>query len=124
VYDFQQQDVIDSKYGILEEVSQILQPDNDKAENALVPNNSTATCQTNIEDLDATINSMMDKLRNSEGRVVCKVCGHMSRKYHHMKNHIEAKHIEGISHPCNQCGKSFGSRNSLAVHISSHHKPC
>ena len=77
--------------------------------------------QTNIEELDTTINSMMEIRR--QGRFACRVRGKVEPKNRiHMKNHIEGSHIEGVSHPCNQCGKLFRSRNSLNKHISVYHK--
>ena len=76
---------------------------------------------TKDEELESTINSMIERL--GEGRFVCNVCGNIEAKSkRNMRNHIEAKHIEGISIPCNQCGKSFRSRNSLAKHIYVDHK--
>ena len=76
---------------------------------------------TNYEDLDETINSMIEKLEHG-GKFACKVCGKIEYKdKFNMKSHIEAKHIEGVTHPCNQCGKSFRSRNSLSTHMSVFH---
>ena len=31
-----------------------------------------------------------------------------------IRDHIEAKHLEGISFPCDYCDKTFTSRNNLA----------
>ena len=69
---------------------------------------------TTKEDLDETIRSMMNR---SDGQWICNICGKAGKTNQILSNHIEAKHIEGVSHPCNQCGKLFRSRNSLAVHI-------
>ena len=35
-----------------------------------------------------------------------------------MKDHIEGKRIDGVSHSCDQCGKLFRSRHSLKNHKS------
>ena len=90
---------------------------------ALVPADSfDIKSKTNYEELDETINSMMDRLEN--GKMSCKVCGKSDnfRDKGHLKQHIEARHIEGVSHPCNQCGKNFRSRHSLVQHVSKSHK--
>ena len=74
---------------------------------------------TTNEELDEQIRSMMTR---SDGHWSCKVCGKTAKKNQVIIFHIEAKHIAGVSHPCNQCGKMFRSRHSLAVHISNIHK--
>ena len=74
---------------------------------------------TSCEDLDETINSMMQSIG---GMWSCIKCGKSDKKKGDMRKHIEGKHIEGVSHPCNQCGKQFRSRNSLKNHISVNHK--
>ena len=65
---------------------------------------------TNIEELDLTINSMVCKLN---GIWTCLQCGKTNKCKRNLGNHIEAKHIKGAAHPCQQCGKLFRSRNSL-----------
>ena len=72
-----------------------------------------------IEELDERIATMMGK--NGEGKWTCSVCGNVATQKSNMVNHIEAKHINGMSHPCNQCGKSFRSRNSCTVHVTTFH---
>ena len=77
---------------------------------------------TKLEDLDETINSMMEWLGTKKG-YACKICGKAETLLKsNMRNHIEAKHIEGITHTCNQCGKSIKTKNSLAAHVSRIHK--
>ena len=76
---------------------------------------------TNYDDLNKTISSLMESL--GQGRYACRVCGKIEpRKRGNMIYHIEGKHIEGVSHPCGQCGKSFRSRKSLTKHISVYHR--
>ena len=52
---------------------------------------------------------------------VCQVCGKEAGQKVHMKDHIEAHHLKGISIPCNLCEKTFRSRNSLRRHNSRSH---
>ena len=88
--------------------------------NELVP--SCTTELTSVADngeLNTTIQSMMQKI---DGIWNCTQCGKTDKMRQHIKNHIEGKHIEGVSHPCNYCGKMFRSTNSLANHRSISHK--
>jgi len=92
------------------------------SENSLVP--TEPFVQTNIRnyELDKTVNSMIEKI--GQGQYSCKVCGKTnSQSMRNMRNHIEGKHIEGVSHPCAQCGKHFRkrSRTSRVHHIQ---RPC
>ena len=80
--------------------------------------NSTAVSVEN-SDLDAQLNSMMEKL---EGKWTCTACDKFSGKKSHTKQHIESKHTEGITHFCNLCGKHSRSTSALAVHKSKYHK--
>ena len=73
-----------------------------------------------LDQLEAIVKSMMEKSENNvaNGRQkahICKVCG-KEGPGHHIKDHIEANHIEGIALPCNLCGKTFRSRNALRQH--------
>ena len=73
----------------------------------------------NIEQLDSTINSMIIKL---DGIWTCTQCGKTDKSKCNLGKHVEAKHIEGVPHPCNKCGKFFRSRNTLNNHTSLYHK--
>ena len=82
------------------------------------------TNYTDIESLDQQVKSMMifSENPNGKGRArICKVCGKEGSMGDIMK-HIEANHITGISIPCDLCGKAHGSRNSLIMHKSRHHR--
>ena len=64
--------------------------------------NSMSPLDTNKEDHKVKLDSMMVKAKN--GEYTCKVCGKAFKKPAHMREHVET-HIEGLSYPCNQCGK-------------------
>ena len=69
----------------------------DESKNYVVPEN------IDDSDLDSMIVSM---IRRNGGIWQCKVCGKTAQK--NRKNimaHVEAMHMEGKHHPCNQCGK-------------------
>ena len=65
--------------------------------------------------------------RCEDGRFRCTLCGQTSKgtgpSYkQQIKYHIEAAHLEGISIPCQLCGKTFRSRKSVIAHKSTFHK--
>ena len=68
----------------------------------------------NIEELDRQINQMIEKVDGSYKRK-CIPCGKINRDISHAREHAET-HIEGLSFPCQYCGKTFRSRHSLRVH--------
>ena len=84
---------------------------------------------TDLENLDETVKSMMV---TSENRIaigkqfgrkrICTACGkegHVSS----IMNHIESIHLTGLQIPCNICGKTVKSRQSLAMHkVETHRK--
>ena len=68
-------------------------------------------------DLDLQISTMIEK---SDNLWICKVCGKTTTKKGHIQDHAES-HIEGMSHPCHICNKSFSNRPSLRKHIQDIH---
>ena len=85
-----------------------------------IPGNNSG----DFEELDTKLKSMMEKSQNriANGHQfadLCKVCG-KEGQHPHIKNHIEANHLEGIIIPCNLCDKSFRSRNALRLHKRQH----
>ena len=83
--------------------------------------------RTDLQALDEKIKSMMEKGANmipcgnkhgkpkQEISYICKVCGKEGR-WNVIRSHIEAKHLEGISIPCDYCDKTYSSRASLSMH--------
>ena len=73
-----------------------------------------------LQELDEKVKSMMEKSVNlipsgKERAKICKVCGKEGAGIA-IRDHIEANHLEGISLPCNICGKTFRSRIRLRQH--------
>ena len=81
-------------------------------------NTSEIKTTINNAEIDGAIDSMMKKI---DGLWSCSQCRKTDKYKTNMKNHIEGKHTEGVTHPCNHCVKMFRSKNSLAVHISRNH---
>ena len=77
-----------------------------------------------LGELVEQVNSMMEKTprKTVKGKPVynCNVCGKEAESGD-LKKHIEAKHLEGVSIPCNFCEKTFRSRNSLTTHNNRYH---
>ena len=87
-----------------------------------------SSIDTNPQNLDEQIKSMMTmtdvKAPNGNGRqylATCNICGKQVSS-NHMPSHIEANHINGVSHSCNICGKTSRSRDSLRMHKQTYHK--
>ena len=78
-----------------------------------------------LDQLDAQIESMMTLTDNVDQRgaklSMCTLCLKELTKGH-MKDHIEANHINGVSHSCNICGKTARSRTALRSHKNTFHK--
>ena len=75
-------------------------------------------------DTDEKINENL--IENDDGTYSCGFCGKTGdaenkRKKFLMQRHLET-HLEGVSHPCPICQKSFRSRNSLNSHTSLYHR--
>ena len=68
-------------------------------------------------ELDFTIEQMIEKI---EGSWFCKVCRKTTATKTNIKIHAET-HIEGMSHACTMCTKTFSNRPNLRNHISSFH---
>ena len=72
-----------------------------------------------LQELDEKVKSMMETSQNLDSRgargKICKLCGKEGQNVA-IRDHIEAKHLEGISLPCNVCEKTFKSRMRLRQH--------
>ena len=72
---------------------------------------------------DETINSMwVHTKKDGVSTYVCQVCGKNGKFSSQIRDHIEVHHMEGVSHPCNFCEKTFRARGSLMVHRHRNHK--
>ena len=98
-----------------------------KNENRAMVLPTTKLLSADLQDLDTTVKSMMETSQNTimDGNCqkkakICKICGKEGAATA-IKRHIEVNHLEGVSIPCNQCDKTFRSRNALTKHNSTHH---
>ena len=74
---------------------------------------------TNTDEIDQKIGEYV--IRGEDGNYSCGYCGKASRNKADMKKHVET-HLEGLSFPCQNCDKTFRSRNSLSKHNSVYHR--
>ena len=80
---------------------------------------------TDVSDVRKIVQQYMET--DSHGKLKCTICGKeavgkdrgVARS--HLENHIEI-HLEGLSFPCQLCGKTFRSRNALNIHRTRNHK--
>ena len=94
----------------------------------------TNQSKTDLLDIDEKVKSIMEKGQkmmpdgkqlNGSAKMktshICKLCGKEGLPQR-IKLHIEASHLEGISIPCDVCGKTYPTRNSLSQHKNRYHK--
>ena len=98
----------------LEDHSQVVSLDNERR--LSLPNFVPGDFQA----LDSKVKSLMEKSQNLipsgiKRAHICKVCGKEGEGIA-IRDHIEANHLEGVSLPCNVCGKVFRSRAMLGKH--------
>ena len=70
------------------------------------------------QELKAKVKSMMKKGENiihGQKADICTLCGKEGTASNIM-DHIEARHLEGVSLPCTSCDKKCRSRNGLRKH--------
>ena len=86
---------------------------------------SSTSFSGNANGLDERVYSLMEKSQNNvaSGRHranICKVCG-KEGDITAIKDHIEAKHLEGVILACNYCDKTFRTRHARRDHNTKHH---
>ena len=89
------------------------------AEDQQIDISTTATVDSKISEVEENILKNIGKRDN--GMYYCLHCDKENWHRGHMKNHVES-HIEGLSFPCEKCGKIFRSRNSIQSHNSQIHR--
>ena len=74
-----------------------------------------------ISDVQNTVQQYMEK--DAAGNAKCIICGKQAvdGRLRNLEYHIET-HLEGLSFPCQLCGKTFRSRNAFSTHRSRDHR--
>jgi hypothetical protein len=76
-------------------------------------------------ELKAMIESYMQRSTDISGKLIawfCQACDKTTTTKTHMVDHVESKHIEGLSLSCPYCASMFGSRGKLRIHVSNKHR--
>ena len=92
---------------------------NDYGAQALPDVNTSNISNENVDELEEQINSLLQKVERYSVWA-CSVCGKRSKQKGNIRQHIEAMHIEGVSLPCDQCGKISKSSTGLRLHKRNH----
>ena len=106
-----------------EELTEIEETVPEKLDNemTIVEDDQQCVAENFIEvnaELDQKIEDILVK---TNGVWTCRVCGKFANHKSKLKQHVET-HIDGFSHPCGICGKSYRSRNVLRMHLSRDHR--
>ena len=72
-------------------------------------------------DHEAARQKAKEMIFRTESGFQCNVCTKEGKDLRNMLRHAET-HIEGVSYPCQHCGKTFRSVNSLKSHKTTRHK--
>jgi len=73
------------------------------------------------QDVKSTLEQHMQKL--STDLFMCVICNYQARRRDHIRNHIEAKHMEsGHSYQCDLCDQLCPTLNALYAHKSRKHR--
>ena len=83
----------------------------------LVRNTNNKLAMVSDHEIDLKLDGMIEKHENLWR---CKVCGKIAITKQLTQNHAET-HIEGVSHACQICSKSFLTRYNLKHHIYNKH---
>lgn len=106
-----------------EDVTEIEETGHEAAGNEMIPaREEHQYVAENFIEVNAELDQKIeDILVKTNGVWTCRVCGKFANHKSKLKQHVET-HIDGFSHPCGICGKSYRSRNVLRMHLSRDHR--
>ena len=93
-----------------------------KRSNSIFLGNTVSLNTSELSEINVEVTESLEPLDG--GHLRCRICGKDSTGMKgslkgqlkaNMKNHVET-HLEGLSYPCQLCGKEFRSKQSLADH--------
>merc|ERR1719319_907197 len=109
--------------------SNLVEPEPPKPTSKLDSNESNQYSDQSLENKVTDLQSLIDAVKpmigigQTMGRKqrnnMCKDCG-KEGAYTEIRNHIETKHVKGVSLPCDLCGKNYKTRNILGRHMKRH----
>ena len=86
-----------------------------------VKTNVVANFSLDTQDKHEIDMKVKELITKENGMFKCNSCGKVGGDIRNMQRHVET-HIDGLAYPCQLCGKTFRSRNSLSKHKSLYHK--
>ena len=106
-----------------EDVTEIEETGHEAADNEMITaGEEHQYVAENFIEVNAELDQKIeDILVKTNGVWTCRVCGKFANHKSKLKQHVET-HIDGFSHPCGICGKSYRSRNVLRMHLSRDHR--
>ena len=84
---------------------------------ALVKADTVKSVSNTNQELDLQIEGMIE---TKDGLWRCKFCGKTATTKQQTRRHAET-HIEGVSHACHICSKTYSTRKYLSQHITNNH---
>ena len=87
--------------------------------------NNDHTKVVRIAESDDLNQRMSELIEWTGDNWVCTICGKIAANTHHGKKNLRRHtqiHMEGLSYPCNICGKEFRCKTNVDTHISQIHK--
>ena len=83
-----------------------------------------AISSEDVKEVKERIKQYIEK--NADGKLKCKICGKeavggVTNAKNNLMNHVET-HLEGLSFPCQLCGKTFRSRKAVSNHKTRFHR--
>ena len=83
-----------------------------------------AISSEDVNEVKERIKQYIEK--NADGKLKCKICGKeavggVTNSKNNLMNHVET-HLEGLSFPCQLCGKTFRSRKAVSNHKTRFHR--
>ena len=95
------------------------------AKEEMSPHSSVVSVDPNNSTTEVTKQMIQENVEfSADGSAVCTICGKTAQGNQArgiMKQHMET-HMQGVSFPCDICGKSFRSKHSLSNHKSLKHR--
>ena len=70
-----------------------------------------------MNEINVKVQENFEKV--SSGVFKCRLCNKVCKQSIDMKRHVET-HLEGLSYPCQQCGKTYRSKDVLRHHLRKH----
>ena len=110
----------EAKSNVMPTSSEFKQPSNESCGQITSYNSDPLSISsTEQNEIDAKINEFVECLER--GKYNCLKCGKISATKQQIVRHVET-HFDGLSYPCQLCGKTFRSRNLFQTHKYTYHK--